>query len=335
MAGPGGGGAGGGFRGGGGGSFGGFTGGGGSFGGGGYHGHHHRGPRFYGPGLFGFFPMWRRPYYGGYYGGGCLGGLAGLIIMPVLIIVLAVVMLFSSVGEAFSAVANGGVVQYDEMKFQSYAAEQYSAAFDDNENNILLLFALDEERERPYIIAWVGDYLDRRITGAFGDQRTKFGQTVDAELPTNYDNALTISLSNIAAEMAEYIDDLGLESSFKYGTRPDEDASSYLVNRSTLSINETTVNMALEEFTEITEIPIVIAVAEAEEVFGKSIPIGSWITIILAIAMIGFAVWFIIKGIKARREAKGQNNYTNGRNSKNSDGGYNGDRGGDWYNNGN
>ena len=336
MAGPGGGGNGGGFRGGGGGSFGGFGG-----GSGGYHRPYHRGPRFYGPGfgMFGFGPRWYRPYYGGYYGGGCLGGLVGLVFLPLFLILFAAIMLFSSVGTAFSAVANGGVVQYDEMKFQSYADSQYKEAFgtgDTSEDNILLVFGLDEERQQPYVIAWVGDNIHRNITNAFGNERTKFGQTVNNNLPTNYDNAMSKSLSNIVLDMGDYIDALNLSSSFDYDTEGQR-RDSYLVNKSTLSISEQTVNNALDQFTAQTEIPMVIVVAEAEEIFGKTIPMGSWITIIIALGLIGLAIWLFVRNILDKKQAK-KNGYGNGRNQNNSSGGY-GNNGydnnnGNWNNNG-
>ncbi|MBO5314832.1 MAG: DUF1206 domain-containing protein [Clostridia bacterium] len=331
MAGPGGGGNGGGFRGGGGGSFGGFGG-----GSGGYHRPYHRGPRFYGPGfgMFGFGPRWYRPYYGGYYGGGCLGGLVGLVFLPLFLILFAAIMLFSSVGTAFSAVANGGVVQYDEMKFQSYADSQYKDAFgtgDTSEDNILLVFGLDEERQQPYVIAWVGDNIHRNITNAFGNERTKFGQTVNNNLPTNYDNAMSKSLSNIVLDMGDYIDALNLSSSFDYDTEGQR-RDSYLVNKSTLSISEQTVNNALDQFTAQTEIPMVIVVAEAEEIFGKTIPMGSWITIIIALGLIGLAIWLFVRNILDKKQAK-KNGYGNGRNQNNSSGGYNNNNG-NWNNNG-
>lgn len=341
MAGPGGGGNGGGFRGGGGGSFGGFRGGGGYGGGyGGHYGHYHRGPRFYpGFGMFGFGPRWYRPYYGGYYGGGCLGGLVGLIFLPIILILFAAIMLTSSVGTAFSAVANGGIVQYDEMKFQSYADTQYKDAFGTgatSEDNILLVFGLDEERQQPYIIAWVGDNIHRNITGAFGNERTKFGQVVNAELPVNYDNVMSKSLSNIVLDMSDYITGLQLESSFDYATLGDR-ADSYLVNKSTLSISDVTVNGALERFTEATEIPMVIVVAEAEDIFGKTIPMNAWITIIIALGLIGLAVWLFVRNILDKRQAK-KNGYSNSQ-SQNNSGGYKGgynnnnnnNNNGNWY----
>lgn len=335
MAGPGGGGNGGGFRGGGGGSFGGFGG-----GSGGYHRPYHRGPRFYGPGfgMFGFGPRWYRPYYGGYYGGGCLGGLVGLVFLPLFLILFAAIMLFSSVGTAFSAVANGGVVQYDEMKFQSYADSQYKEAFgtgDTSEDNILLVFGLDEERQQPYVIAWVGDNIHRNITNAFGNERTKFGQTVNNNLPTNYDNAMSKSLSNIVLDMGDYIDALNLSSSFDYDTEGQR-RDSYLVNKSTLSISEQTVNNALDQFTAQTEIPMVIVVAEAEAIFGKTIPMGSWITIIIALGLIGLAIWLFVRNILDKKQAK-KNGYDSGRNQNNSSDGYNNgynNNNGNWNNNG-
>ena len=152
MAGPGGGARGGGFGGGGGRSGGGFGGGGGrGFGGGGHHGphrphgyhhhhhHHHGGFWFFGP----------RRYYG-YGGGGCLGGLLGLILAPIILIAFAAIIFSVSIGSAFSSIANGGSVVYNEEAFQTYTKQEYITQFSDYdgvEDNLLIVFLIDENCE--------------------------------------------------------------------------------------------------------------------------------------------------------------------------------------------
>ena len=333
MAGPGGGGFGGSFRGGGGGGS--FGGGGGSFGGGGFGGGHYHRPGFFGPGfgMFGFGPRWYRPYYGGYYGGGCLGGLFGLILLPFIIIILAVVMLLSSVGTAFGAIANGGVVQYNEEAIQDYANDNYLELYGTNENNILLIFTVDEKREdQPICLTWVGDNIGRKVNYAFGGKGSQFEAAVNASIPKYYVNAFTQGLSNTVEIMEEYVVDNNLES-FKYDTtRPAANAESVLINRSGLSIDAVSVNMALESFTEMTEIPISIIVAEDVDVYGKSIPVGAWMTFIISLVLIGVAIWLFVRNLLDKRQAK-KNGYTGNNNGrgKNTDGYNNGGYGNGYY----
>jgi uncharacterized membrane protein len=159
MPGPGGGSRGGGF---GGGSFGGggprgggF--GGGSFGGGGFghgpHGYHHH--HHYHRPFFGFY----RPYGYGYGGGGCLGGLLGVLMMPIIILIVATSLIFGVFG-SFFRVAKGGNVTYNEPELQSFANQQYAKEFSSStayEDNLLIVFLVNDERDGYYTIAWIGD----------------------------------------------------------------------------------------------------------------------------------------------------------------------------------
>jgi hypothetical protein len=66
--------------------------------------------------------------------------------MPIIIIVIASVFLFSALGSAFGTVSEGGVVTYDENTFQDYANRQYAAEFGGSsayEDNILIVFLTD------------------------------------------------------------------------------------------------------------------------------------------------------------------------------------------------
>lgn len=326
----------------GGGSYGGggsFSGGGRGYGGyggyGGHRGHYHGGYFFYGPrfGMFGFGPRWYRPYYGGYYGGGLFGGLFALLMLPIILVLVAAVMLLSSVGTAFSAVANGGVVQFNETKFEEFAGAEYASAFGTNENNILLVVSVPEDYEEAMdFITYRGDYLNQYILDATAGQGSAIDSIVKNTVPKKYDNAMTQALAGVTEKLAYHIEGLNLKSSFRYDTQPDPNAESYLVNKSQLEINETTVNLALNYFTETTDVPMVIVVADAEDIFGRTIPLGAWVTIIIALALIGIAVWLFVRNLLDKRQAK-KNGFGKG-DKNNSSGGYNNGNG-NWYNSGN
>ncbi len=318
MPGPGGGGNGGGF---GGGSFGG--GGGRGFGGGGYRGP--RGPRFgFFPG-FGFFG----PRFG--YGGGCLGGLLGLIFLPLIVLILVFALLFFNVTSAVSNVANGGIISYDERVFQQYADSEYSKHFgaspETYEDNILIVVLTNEEHDGYYTIAWVGDNVNYRINEMFGNQRTAFGQAMNASIAPDYTYSLDSNLAMVMNRMQNQISALGLSSSFNIPPASTEtEIRSRLTNYSDLSLNQNTVDTALARFTEETDIPAVIVVNTMEGVFGKNIPIGDIIFLVIMVAVIIVMIVWIVKIVKKNKNNRGggnQNNYNQGNNNYNYNYNYN------------
>ena len=301
MPGPGGGSRGGGF---GGGSFGGGGGrgggfGGGSFGGGHHHHHyHHRGPMFYG----GFGP---RRYYGG---GGCLGGLASIIIVPVILIAFSVIFLFTSLSSAVTSIANGGEVRYNEERMQDYANEQYIAEFGESsayEDNLLIVFLTNEEYDGYYTIAWIGNNVNLSIQEMFGNEYTEFGRAMQSSVDTDfYKYSLSSNLTMVFDKMENSIASKNLTSSFITDQDHSNMTVSHVTNHSDLSVNEATLNGALTRFTESTDIPVVIVIDTAENVFGKTMPVGDIMIVLVALGIIAVATFAIVKGVKEKRSHK-------------------------------
>lgn len=302
MPGPGGGSRGGGF--GGGSRGGGFSGGrpggfgGGSFGGPHYHHHHHHRP-------FGFFPFFgfRRPYYGYGYGGGCLG----LTAMPFIIIIVAISLItsiFGAVGSSISNVSNGGKVVYNESALQEYADQQYAIEFNsakEYEDNILIVFLVDEKCEGYYTIAWVGDNITEEIYSMFGNEYTEFGYKMKGSIASYYKNSLSKNLATVVNGMTDSISNLKLKSSFDRDYGSPADYVSHVTNNSSIEINKDTVNRALEEFTAETDIPIVIVVEEMEDVFGKTVFGTDIMTVVACLALGGAAIYFIYRAVKDKK----------------------------------
>lgn len=319
MAGPGGGARGGGF---GGGSHGGGFGGGrsGGFGGGsnggrsggGFYGHY----RPYGMPYFGF----RRPYgYG--YGGGCLGGLFGLMMVPVIIIIFAISLIFNvfgSLGSSLSNVANGGFTVYEEQVMQDYANQQYEKEFFDAEtyeDNILIVFLANEERDGYYSIAWVGDNIRNDINLAFGARGTHFGDVMDETIHDYYENSLSKDLAIVVDAMREEIEKMHYASSFITPPKEPSEVKSHVTNQTGILINEETINTSLEAFTEATDIPIVIVIEDEDDVLDKKIDAADIFTIVFAVALIGLAVYLIIKAYKNRKPLVNETKSGDGRQS--------------------
>lgn len=287
MPGPGGG-----ARGGGGGR-GGFSGGsrGGGFGGG------PRGGGFGGPPMGGGWYPRRR-----YYGGGCFGGMLNMILGPIILILLVVFSLFSYVGSSVNSIAQGGNVRYDEEQFQDYADAQYAAEFGSStayEDNLLIVFLVDEEHTDFNYIAWVGDHIDSDINYMLGNNQTELGQAMNSCInEASYKYSLDSNLAQVMGEMTEKIEALGLESSFTC-TENHAQVTSHLTNHSDLNLTETTVNDALTAFTDKTGIPAVIVIEDMEDVFGKTMPTGS-IALVVVVALLGIIL--VVNVIRRRGE---------------------------------
>lgn len=307
MPGPGGGSRGGGF--GGGSRGGGFGGGnrGGGFGGprpGGFHGHHHH--HFHRP-FFGFY----RPFFGYGYGGGCLGGMMGMMLMPIIILLIAASLIFSvigSVGTAVSNVAKGGEILYDEPIMEDYADRQYAVEFkdaNDYEDNILIVFLTDESREGYYTIAWVGDNITKNINLMFGNEYTEFGYEMTGNIAPYFEHSLSKNLASVIDGMTDEIVNLSLESSFDEENGSPAGYVSHVTNHSTLEINEDTINRALLDFTEETDIPIVIVIDDIEDVFDKTISGSDIFVLIIAVAIGGVAIYLIYRAFKSKKDGDG------------------------------
>lgn len=302
MAGPGGGSRGGGF---GGGSRGGFSGGGG-FGGGRPPRHHHH---YYGGGWF-----FRPRYYG--YGGGCLGGFLGILIAPIIMLVLALALIFSSFGPAIETIKDGGAIVYDEERFQKFADEQYREAFSSYggyEDNLLIVFLTNEEYDDFYCIAWIGDNVRDEIIYLFGDETSEFGRAVLSSISDEYyAYSLDTSIASIMRTMANEVKRLGLSSSFDTAEAVNQIPASKLNNKTELDLTADTVNKALEEFTAETSIPAVVCVEDMNEVFEKSIFTTDVIFSFFGIGLIALTVFLIVRSVITAKKAKKNKETNNG-----------------------
>ncbi len=328
MPGPGGGSrGGGGFRGGGfgGGSFGG----GGGFGGGGHRGggfggpHGPRGPHF----GWGFGPRFGGWYHRPYYGGGCLGGLMGLMMLPIVLILVAALMIFSvvgSFGSAVSTVASGGNLTYDENVFQDYADAQYAAEFGTStayEDHLLLVFLVEDEEYWDYAyIAWVGDHIDTSINDMFGNDQTAYGRAITSSINAqSYKYSLDSNLARVVEAMEDQITAKNLPSSYKSSCDHENhtQVASHLTNKTELPLTEQTVNDALTSFTEATGISVVLVVDDIDDVFERKIPASDIFTLIIATGIIVVAIVIIVRTLKKKKSGgDGGNNGGNANNDR-------------------
>ena len=285
---------------------GGFGGGsrGGGFGGGfGHRPYNH----FYRPMFWGFRP------FGFGYGGGCLGGLFGIMFMPFIIFAIGGTLIFNALGSLFT-VAKGGNITYDEPKMQDFANVQYAKEFGDSsayEDNLLIVFLANEEHDGYYTIAWIGDNVKNEINEMFGNQYTAFGIEMLQNVPNYYEYSISKNLASAIDGMADRISALNLTSSFEEASDRSNMTNAHLSNLSSLEINAETVNTALLDFTERTDIPVVIVVEDMEEIFDKSLSGSDIVMVVVAVGIIGVGIYLIVKRIKARKQGDRQQTEEN------------------------
>lgn len=280
MPGPGGGGHGGGFGGGFGGG-GGFRGG---FGGG------YRPPR---RGFF-FMPFW---------GGGCLGAL----FTPIICMVLAIVMMIGVIGGGLTTLFRGGNVVYNENKMQDYASRQYATIYDPSsatyEDNVVIVFLTNEDGQSYYSIGWVGDNLKSQVSDLFGNEYTALGSAMQSSINTSsYRYSLGSNLAQVTEKMETSVRNQNLETVYRAQKAESHEAGKvYNRSNSDIQFNAETVDAALKNFTDSTDISMSIVVADAKDVFGKSLNSAAILALLLCIVLIVYAVVAIVRYVKRRR----------------------------------
>lgn len=268
----------------------GFRGGGGYGGGfhGGPHRHFHFGPRF---GFFGFG-----------------GGLLGIIMLPAMLVLFAIVILFTMVIGAFSAISGGGMTDYNEKEFQDYAFAQYDAVYGDvdaYEDNILIVFLSNEDADEYYYIAVVGNHIKTDVTDMFGAERTALGAALERNINVNgYWYTLHTNLRGAIEDLGDSVTSLRTTYYFTGTCKDDPHTSkSVLVNRTEMNISEETVNDALAEFTERTGISMSIVVDDMDEVLGVDYT-QMIIGIIIIVVLVGGALLYFGYGMSRRKRGE-------------------------------
>ena len=235
----------------------------------------------------------------------------GMFFLPIIIILFAIMMIFSTVGTAFSNVARGGMSTYDELVFQTYADQQYAEEFGDTadyEDNLLIVFLVEDDQYYDYaFIAWPGDHIDDDIKDMFGNEYTQFGRAIQnsAINSDTYKFSLHTGIASVMNKMEKHISALDLDSNYNslcVNTTEGRKYTSHLTNKTVINISESTVNGTLEEFTEKTGIPVVVVVEDIEDVFPKTISPTDIFIVIVSIGLIIFAIFLIVRLYKKSKE---------------------------------
>jgi hypothetical protein len=231
-----------------------------------------------------------------------------MLIAPIIMIIFAFILIFSSFISALGTVSIGGVSMYDENALQDYADSQYAAEFGttaDFEDNILLVFLVEDDEYYDYhFIAWVGDHVNYRINEMFGSNQSKLGYAIERSAinSQSYKYSLDSGIAAVMNTMQGHVEALGLPSSFICDTESTA-YKSHLTNNTSLDLTESTVNDALAKFTASTGIPVVVVVEDIEEVFPKEVSSTDILFILIGIIIIIIAIVNIVKAVRSRKKA--------------------------------
>lgn len=230
--------------------------------------------------------------------------ICGIVLFPLLITVICLVLFFVYLSPTVAVIKDGGQINYSDEAFIKYRDEQYEKHFGSSsakKDNILVIFLTTENYNRYYCLAEVGENVNKHISVMYGGGSSTFGKIVLEAVPKeNYKFAIDKSLASITNQMATKILNLKLDSHFEKESDHSRLTESQLVNYTSLSISRETVNSALSDFTDSTDIPVVVVVDSAETVFGKVAPVSDIIFLVILLAVAGVCIFVITRKVIAR-----------------------------------
>lgn len=272
----------------------------------GHHGHHHH--YYHRP--FHRHIFFHRPYYG-------YGGFGGLFFMPIFMMLISVFLIISVFSSMFSFgpdYSYGDGFSYSEESLQSFAMDRYAVEFNDSrayEDNLLIVFLVNDSRDGYDCIAVVGDNVADPIYKMFGNEFTAFGAEIQGNVADYYENSLGRNLATAINGLTDRIVNMNLDSSFINESSPASGSLPHLNNRSSLHVNETIINNSLADFTAKTDIPIALVIEDVSAVYeaDRRFDGGNIIPIIVAIGFGASAIFIFVDAFKKRKaaQAEGQN----------------------------
>ena len=238
-----------------------------------------------------------------FWGGGCLGAL----FTPIICMVLAIVMMIGVIGGGLTTLFRGGNVVYNENKMQDYASRQYATIYDPSsatyEDNVLVVFLTNEDGQSYYSIGWGGDNLKSQVSDLFGNEYTALGNAMQASINTSsYRYSLGSNLAQVTEKMETSVKNQNLETVYRAQKAESHEAGKvYNRSNSDLQINTEIIDAALKNFTDSTDISMSIVIADAKDVFGKSLNSAAILALLLCIILIVYAVVAIVRYVKRRK----------------------------------
>ena len=259
-----------------------------------HHGPMHYGPRWYRPRpIFIFGPRYHRSHGNGSgnqdpnnQNNGCFGS----TLMSIIVIFVVVMLLIASVALIFGGNSDPNRnILYKEETFQKYALDQYDAIFKDTreyEENILLVYTVYEGYNGFECIALVGDDIPTSVNLMFT------GDAISKNISDYYENQLAKGIAMSVEELMNKIPQTSESVDTSY---------SKVYNKSSLRVTEGTINKALVAFAEKTGYNISVVIVNGEDVFGKSMDVGTIIGIVFIVMLVVILIMVISTSISNKK----------------------------------
>ncbi len=243
-----------------------------------------------------------------------------MILMPIIVCLVAALILFAVVVNSFSTVASGGNVDTGDVT--DYAYGQYIQHFGNTEDSILFAILVDEDCSSGYYINMVGYHLNESIYNLFYPYPEEIGEA--AGEPTYSSIYLGSDIIQTVNDFRGQIEALGLSSSFTCNETSHEHGETKLINKTNFQFSESAINDSLAAFKSSTGISIAVVIEDIDDAVDRKIDMGSIIVMIICLAVIGFAIYSIVRAVREKNNRSGNDGFNNNNNGYNNNGYNNG-----------
>lgn len=231
-------------------------------------------------------------------------------LLPVIIMSVSFVLMFI-VGFISSGEKDGQINQYAGYKYYEIFASSSAP-----EDNILIVFAVDEEYDDYSTVAIVGDNVDGTIKEKFSGYN-EYYDVMDLYFDDgDFIGFIDTNFVNAIDYMADEIEKLDFKTNFKSQSDRSNLVKSEVINDRNIKFDESAVNAALESFTEKTGIPCVVIFENEYNIFGEfgesasdSIFLLCMVVFIFTIP-VSFIIALILVAKKVIRRSKERVHYT-------------------------
>ncbi len=208
-------------------------------------------------------------------------------------------------------------IVYDDKILAEYTEKQYEAEFSsygNYENNILLVYLFDKDREQYKATVRVGKNIAPGIAELFQGDVSVYNEAIEDNLHEFFLGGyygIEDDISEIVAIMYEKIETLGLNTNFISDTDADSSFVSHITDQNGLTFEAESLNVVLEAFTAASGIPVAVVLDYIENVFeikysltDEGILIAVFSAIFLIICIVMIILYFV--NLKKRLQKKKQ-----------------------------
>lgn len=119
---------------------------------------------------------------------------------------------------------------------------------------------------------------------------------------SGYKYTLGTNLASVAEKLQTSVEDLGEGSVYRKQKAESHEAGEVYNRSASAQFSSETVNDALKDFTDATDINLSIVVADSVDVFGKTLDAGAIIALIVSLLLVVWAIVTIVRYVRYRRE---------------------------------